>query len=126
MKPDKKPDNPYAFPLMGRKKDINNFHFQKGMNLLDYFIAHAPTTPQWDFEVPMEAKRPEAEYGTDAIEDVIPINENDIHNWEAERRTKRAKMWATEWASEQLRQRDKYLQTKKLNYGYDTRTKRNV
>ena len=59
MKPDKKSDNPLAFPTDYTKtKKGNTIVIEKfpheGMTLLDYFIAHAPASPQWEFDVPME------------------------------------------------------------------------
>ena len=106
-----KPNNPRAFPLVIANKE-SNFLSLEGLTLLDYFIAHAPSKPLWDFDVPMESKKPKP---INKRENSAPmalmfcINKDEIRNWNEIYRKTKAKMWPSEWASEQLKQRLKYL-----------------
>lgn len=80
----------------------------KGITLLDYFIAHAPEKPQWDFDVPMKTKKPESIFEENRTPDGYPDNFKEIEEWKTKRKQKRAKMWASEWAKAQLKERQKY------------------
>lgn len=105
---DKQPDNPKVFPLVADTE--SNYQCQRGLNLFDYYIAHAPETSQWEFSVPMETERPKPIYGTNDLpwEHTI-TNQNEIYKWDKEYKEKRSKMWASEWAHVQLKERTKHL-----------------
>lgn len=104
MEPDKKPDNPRAFPYKV------GMYYNKGIYLLDYFIAHAPSAIQWEFDVPMEKRIPEPIFKE---KDKFSISEaeniNEIKGWLEIYKEKRSKMWPAEWAQVQLKERLKHL-----------------
>lgn len=93
-------DNPLVFPLRDPASK-NEFAENQGIDLLSYFIAHAPSEPQWDFDVPMETERPKSKFD-DLIFDEMKI-------WDEVYKSRKAKMWASEWARVQLIERKKYL-----------------
>jgi hypothetical protein len=66
------------------------------MSLRDYFIAHAPPEPAWEFDVPMDCPEPCA--NTD--------NKN-YWNWKNERCEKQLRMWPGVWADSMLIERER-------------------
>lgn len=88
----KKPDN--LPDIFGNKDKIIS------MTLLDYFIAHAPEKPQWDFDVPMITKRPSSNYSEERVLQA---------EWDDQEKEKRFKIWPSEWARVQLEERTKYF-----------------
>ncbi len=110
-----KPENPIAFPTLDWYRDENDtivYNEYTGMTLLDYFIAHAPENPQWDFDVPMETKRPKpdnAKENSAPGAQTICINADEIRNWDDAKNQKKIQMWASEWAKTQLKMRQNHL-----------------
>ncbi len=79
----------------------------QGLNLRDYFIAHAPAEPQGWFQPVMDSERPEPCWGDARPDDDYPINSGAIAAWDREKVRQKYIQWPAAWADAMLEQRRK-------------------
>jgi hypothetical protein len=70
------------------------------VTLLDYYAAHAPATPLWDFPVRGYEKRPKVLH-----EEGECINLAEINAFDQGRRDAKARQWPFVWANAMLDER---------------------
>jgi len=94
-----------AFPMpSGPEPQVNAAtHFNEGMSLRDYLIAHAPLVPYW-FDVEMPTPKPEQQ--------ITPVGGNMVEikdggpAWEKDREWLRWTQWPIAWADAMLAERE--------------------
>lgn len=116
MKPKPKPkpiDNGGpAFPLAcsfprsdgGAHRPIEWGDLNEGMTLRDYFAAHAPWSPRWDFN-PSMPPPPKPTYGKDEFGETIVLNAREVAEWDREHDRQASIQWPWIWADAMIEAR---------------------
>lgn len=90
----------------------------QGMSLRDFFAAHAPMEPTWDFQPAMPSPRPEVKHPISR--DGYAANHAEIEAWDEERARQRMMQWPYAWADAVLAARDVGMQPMAGDYEAET------
>jgi hypothetical protein len=99
-----------AFPFLisseKQSADVTTFDCYAGMNLRDYFAAHAPFRPADWFKPKMPAPRPKAQF-EERLGVERAINQNELDDFDKEFRRQKDLQWPYAWADYMLEARKK-------------------